>query len=328
MLKRSWLLVAFVYLLFAEALSWLPVPDSSLCLIQAEHGEKVADSDGKKCPAFHVGAALAFDQANTFLESHDKSVVGGFTIVLAISTIGLWLATNKLWAAGERQLNLLEQTSAAQSRDMQASIKVAQDSAKAAKRSAEFAEAAIVATDRAWISITPKVIGPLVFGKDSITIDVGFNIENIGRSPATHVQFWAELCCDVIEAREKGEEAARVYGSSILNFGRVMFPSDPWEYNQLEMAMETVHFMRVIEDAKARAAEDKDADWDGSRAYPAISACVTYRLAGSHKSHHTMVLFEIASLEKKDSLGWDGSEGTTDLIYLKLIQTFLSGQAN
>jgi hypothetical protein len=105
--RRSWALISLVYLAFAEVLSWAPVSDLSLCLIQPEHNEQASDHDSKKyCPAFHVGAALAFEKADSWLERHDKSVIGAFTIVLAISTIGLWLATNKLWAAGERQIRL------------------------------------------------------------------------------------------------------------------------------------------------------------------------------------------------------------------------------
>ena len=85
--------------------------DLSLCLIQPEHGEQATDHDGNKyCPAFHVGIIAALDAIDGFLERHDKSVVGGFTIVLAISTIGLWLATNKLWAAGEKQFSFTQQS--------------------------------------------------------------------------------------------------------------------------------------------------------------------------------------------------------------------------
>jgi hypothetical protein len=113
MLKRNWTLIAFIYLAFAEALSLFPVPDLSLCLIQPEHSEQTTNHDDKKyCPAFHTGAALVFESVDSFLERHDKSVLGGFTIVLAISTIGLWLATNKLWEAGERQLRHLSETAA------------------------------------------------------------------------------------------------------------------------------------------------------------------------------------------------------------------------
>ena len=113
MLKRNWTLIAFIYLAFAEALSLFPVPDLSLCLIQPEHSEQTTNHDDKKyCPAFHTGAALVIERIDSFLEHHDKSVIGGFTIVLAISTIGLWLATNKLWEAGERQLKHLGDTAA------------------------------------------------------------------------------------------------------------------------------------------------------------------------------------------------------------------------
>lgn len=105
MLKRNWALIWLVYLAFAEVLSLVSVPDLSLCLIQPEHSQQSSNQiETKYCPAFHTGAALAFEKVDGWLERHDKSVIGVFTIVLAISTIGLWLATNKLWAAGERQL--------------------------------------------------------------------------------------------------------------------------------------------------------------------------------------------------------------------------------
>jgi hypothetical protein len=137
MLKRNWALIALIYLGLAEALSWAPVPDLSLCLVQPEHSQQAANHDDKKyCPAFHVGAALALEKTDHWLERHDKSVIGTFTIVLAISTIGLWLATNKLWAAGEKQFGLLSETAAAQSRDMQESIAAAQQSADAAQTQA------------------------------------------------------------------------------------------------------------------------------------------------------------------------------------------------
>src|SRR5215472_7025642 len=36
---------------------------------------------------------------DTFMEHHDKSIVASFTILLALSTIGLWWSTRKLWKA-------------------------------------------------------------------------------------------------------------------------------------------------------------------------------------------------------------------------------------
>ena len=71
--RRSWALIALVYLAFAEVLSWTPVPDLSLCLIQPEHNERAADDNGEKyCPAFHTGIVASLDAMDGFLEQHDK----------------------------------------------------------------------------------------------------------------------------------------------------------------------------------------------------------------------------------------------------------------
>src|SRR5712664_4961856 len=168
MLKRNWALIAFVYLALAEALSLAPVPDLSLCLIQPEHGEQSTNHDDPKyCPAFHTGIVAAIDASDGFLERHDKSVVGGFTIVLAISTIGLWLATNKLWWAGERQIALLAETSVAQSRDMERSL---------------------IAANRPWIKVSFKPAGPIFYNVNGANIILRYILENIGRSPAINVE--------------------------------------------------------------------------------------------------------------------------------------------
>ena len=59
---------------------------------------------------------MVFKRTIKVLEDHEKSVVGAFTIILAISTIGLWMATNRLWEAGENQLRHLSETASVQLR--------------------------------------------------------------------------------------------------------------------------------------------------------------------------------------------------------------------
>jgi hypothetical protein len=188
MLKRNWALVVLVYLVLAEALSLVPVPDLSLCLIQPENGEQPTNHNDKKyCPAFHTGAALVFESVDAFLERHDKSVVGGFTIVLAISTIGLWLATNALWKAGEKQFGLLAETAVAQSRDMQASIVAAQQSATAATQA--------LSANRAWIILDSLAMHQAAGGKIGdadfkLGVMAQANWRNRGRSPAIRAQIF------------------------------------------------------------------------------------------------------------------------------------------
>jgi hypothetical protein len=155
----------------------------------------------KNTAPLHVGAKLAFEAVDTFLERHDKSVIGAFTIVLAISTIGLWLATNKLWRAGERQIELAREASSAQSRDMRDSICIAKRAADAADLSAKAATAIefpVVRTD--WMGpelmatdelIRPKAPygGVVNDGWPTRFCAIGeIEFRNYGRTPAFAVQ--------------------------------------------------------------------------------------------------------------------------------------------
>jgi hypothetical protein len=102
------IVILVVASLFLEALSWFtaPVPP---CLIQTTNEEQAAHHYDD-CPTLFPGSLILLGRADHFIERHDKSIVAAFTVVLAISTIGLWLATvglhrstHALWEAGERQ---------------------------------------------------------------------------------------------------------------------------------------------------------------------------------------------------------------------------------
>jgi hypothetical protein len=119
---RGLVVVLFAFMLL-EGLSWLTATIPP-CLIQTTDKEQAAHHYNEKdCPTFLPGSLILLGRADHFIESDDKSIVAGFTIVLAFSTIGLWLATvglqrstNRLWDAGERQLKLTRKTSRRQLR--------------------------------------------------------------------------------------------------------------------------------------------------------------------------------------------------------------------
>jgi hypothetical protein len=222
MLQRNWALIAFVYLAFAEVLSLAPVPDLSLCLIEPEHSQQSADHNDKKyCPAFHTGVIASIDALDGFLERHDKSVLGGFTIVLAISTIGLWLATNKLWEAGERQLNLLAKTSADQSRDMQGSIAASEKIAI----SAETNSRVLLGVQRAHVYHQTFELAAQI--DDATDTVLGFYISsvwrNYGQSPA--INFGAQILEAVIE--QEGQEIVFDFSNSPLTRVDTLGPGVP-----------------------------------------------------------------------------------------------------
>jgi hypothetical protein len=117
--RRVFFLFLLSFLLFAEGSSWMMAGGLGPCLIEPEHRQQAAnDNEHEDCPTFFAGTLLGFERGFEWVKSddNDKAVVAGFTIVLAVSTIGLWLATNKLWRAGETQRNLAEDTAERQLR--------------------------------------------------------------------------------------------------------------------------------------------------------------------------------------------------------------------
>jgi hypothetical protein len=114
---------------------------------------------------------------------------------LAISTIGLWLATNKLWVAGEKQFGLLSESSTSQSRDMQASIDIAREAN-------QFALNGLISNQRPWVIIesastgaygTGKKLGVLAINDERIIVGFSLNLKNVGKGPAQNVSVDARL---------------------------------------------------------------------------------------------------------------------------------------
>jgi hypothetical protein len=182
--KQVWFLWLLSFLLFAEALSWWTAGGLGPCLIQPEHNQQTANDDKEQdCPTFFAGSLLLSQRGVEWIKSNDndKAVVAGFTIVLAISTIGLWFATIDLYKAGERQIEFLRESSEAQGRDMQASVSAAQRSADAAMLS--------IGADRAWITFDEIFIDEATNGQiDGVPFERAIMVQvrwkNTGRTPA------------------------------------------------------------------------------------------------------------------------------------------------
>jgi hypothetical protein len=304
MLKRNWALIALVYLTFAEILSLAPVPDLALCLIEPEHGQQATDHNEKKyCPAFHTGIVASLDAIDGFLERHDKSVIGAFTIVLAISTIGLWLATNRLWSAGERQLDLLADTSATQSRDM---------------------EKALIAANRAWIKIQIGVGGPIEYNVNGANFTLIYMLENVGKSPALNIVFHPRLI-DYATGGITGELLKHIQLRkefsipASFGYGYALFPGEKLEQPiTVSMTQE-----QIKEAAKQLPA-----------IYPAVIGSVTYRTGLDDAVHQTGFAVQIHRSEEPrpftternyaHSVIWT-EEGDVPADQVRLSRSFLEG---
>jgi hypothetical protein len=146
----------------------------------------------------------------TFLKENGEAITALFTIILAFSTIGLWLSTNRLWDAGERQLKVVQDNFARQlaenreiaetnwkqsSQSILTSIeatKAATSQAESASRQAKIAEDALIKIERPYVLVTrlgyiqPPSTSVLESGKIKIISGhhVTYQIGNFGRTAA------------------------------------------------------------------------------------------------------------------------------------------------
>jgi hypothetical protein len=166
---RLLLTLAVAALLVMEPVSWITAPIPGGCLVHPE--DYAAHYDGHNyCPTFHV--FLMGQAVRVFAHFADPNwVIADFTVVLAFSTLSLWVVT---WQASLRQ-----------SRDMEASITVAKQSADAALRVAENAERALHSLE------IPRVF-PVNMSFDveedafhaPQRTGISISLKNFGRSPA------------------------------------------------------------------------------------------------------------------------------------------------
>ncbi len=130
MTRGTLFLLIVAYLFCLEGLSWSTYSAgrvSGQCLVEEEsHTIFNNENTQKDCSTFFAGMVSLSQRLVDLMkrDDNDKAIVSAFTIVLAVSTIGLWISTRKLWEAGEKQ------------------IAVAADATEAAKRSADALQAA------------------------------------------------------------------------------------------------------------------------------------------------------------------------------------------
>lgn len=130
--------------------------------------------------------------AISYMDENEGFFVGLFTGLLFVATILLWRATNALWAAGERQIDVTKD-----------SVAVAKAAADAADRSARTAELALLAVEvpylypnirshgikRAFTEAKGWRIKGFELGSEFIT----YYFKNFGRTPADIIEVFSQI---------------------------------------------------------------------------------------------------------------------------------------
>jgi hypothetical protein len=107
------------------------------------------------------------------------------SIFIAIFTLTLWIATDRLW-----RISLIH------ARHTNRSVNAAQTSADAAKETADFTRKSVISSQRAWLTAEISLVKgqeQIVFSQDGAVLPIRIDIKNIGNSPAIKVSWPAWL---------------------------------------------------------------------------------------------------------------------------------------
>ena len=244
------------------------------------------EGDGRSVAG--AGATHAFwDKAADDPVAYFTLWLVGFTGVLALSTIGLWLVT---WRSGARQ------------------SKETRDAIQTARDANEISRSAIIAEQRAWVSVGDlKITNDILFRAHGADIFVSVMIKNIGKTPALSVHTAMEMIFDY----DKESDAVK-------------------KLSEETKAVDTVHHTRTLLPGDSyRRKWGFHIDWPPGkigRVFPVIIGCTTYQISPDNSVHQTAFVFHLFECpagepsefvdcinpEKpltKESVGWDGRSG-------------------
>lgn len=185
-IKDHWLAWLMIAVILGVA-TWVVAGSEAFqhCISQAYY--ESADHEPKKGFSFFL-SWVGWQKACTglFLKENGEAITAFFTLVLAISTIGLWLATRALWRAGDAELEHLKEASERQSSDMQASIQAAKDANLLTRD-------IFIAGHRPWLqwAFPPQCI--LTRNGPHLTCTIDATLNNLGNAPAFNIYYFGWL---------------------------------------------------------------------------------------------------------------------------------------
>jgi hypothetical protein len=120
------------------------------------------------------------EDCKTLWERTTSDPVAFFTFWLVISTVGLGASTVLLWYAGEKQLLHARRSIAIQSRDMRASIALAEEANKLNRET-------FFASQRPWLTLDIELQSGFQSDGNTGVVEFEVTVKNVGSVPAVNV---------------------------------------------------------------------------------------------------------------------------------------------
>lgn len=131
------------------------------------------------CARYQVAQFLGI-KIPQFLDRMGGVLTALATLAIAAFTLTLKRSTDRLWDAGERQLKLAADTAAAQSRDMQASIKTAEEANRLNKET-------FIASQRPWLNVEASLVSDYTSDGESAAVQLQVHVTHVAGPPALNV---------------------------------------------------------------------------------------------------------------------------------------------
>jgi hypothetical protein len=137
------------------------------------------DAQKQECYESARKAGHKSEECKSFWEKSTSDPVALFTLVLAVSTVGLWVATGLLYSAGERQYRHMRRSAATQFRQTDESIALTRQ--------------AFIAERRTWLKVWPAS-AQITDRAGNVSCTVDLIAKNVGPSSAQFVKFGLAQC--------------------------------------------------------------------------------------------------------------------------------------
>lgn len=232
-----------------------------------------------------VSRDIQVGQIASTLNAYNGVITALATIAIALFTLFLKRSTDRLWDAGERQIDLLRESGEAQSRDMR-------DSIEAVKEANNVAERALIAGQRPWVHAHVAIDGDMKFDdQGNASVPLLFILKNIGRSPATGVRVNTFIFLDspkypkLLVRYRKFCDLAKDPKYHIMSL--TLFPEEQPREVRLVASIGSAQFREQREFWRQGTGQDF------GYFVPHLVACVTYAIPFDDRPHQTGIFAQL-----------------------------------
>ena len=195
----------------------------------------------------------------------------------------------------------------------EAAAGAAKNAAEETKRQSDLT----FAQTRPWIVVNPTVDGPVSIHNSQTLFNIGFELKNVGHSPAFDLQIWYEIRPFFMspgnENLSSPDFCSIAHQVNNLGFGHWMPPGDEYKIHRVTMFVDNNFIIKA----------SKEDVGNLSRFQALVIGCAVYRINGDINLHQTPFVYKLNRWTAEHPTGVTlfryevGAEFTTDSLRLQ-----------